>query len=84
MRRFAWLLMVGACCSLFFFPRVLTLLLVLATGLFIPGAPLAIGMLADALYAAPSLHAPLSFTIIGGALSGIALFVRARFSAGSI
>ncbi|MDP2594127.1 MAG: hypothetical protein Q8P36_02210 [bacterium] len=84
MKHFAWLLLVGACCSLIFFPRVFTLLLVLAAGPFIPGAPLAVGMLADALYVAPSAHALPFFTIIGGALSGIALFVRARFSAGSI
>jgi len=84
MKHFAWLLVVGACCSLLFFPRVLTLLLVLAVGPFIPGAPLAIGMLADAFYAAPSAHALPFFTVIGGALSGVALFVRSRFAAGSI
>jgi len=84
MKRFAWLLLVGACCSLLFFPRVLTILLVIAAGPFIPGAPLAVGMLADALYAVPNANALPFFTVIGGTLSGVALFVRARFSAGNI
>ncbi|MDO8407852.1 MAG: hypothetical protein Q7S95_01270 [bacterium] len=84
MKHFAWLLVVLACCSLLLFPRALTLLLALAAGPFIPGAPLAVGLLADALYAATGAHALPFFTIIGGALSGLALFVRARFSAGSI
>ncbi len=77
----AWILVVGACCSLLMFPRALTLFLALAAGPFIPGAPLAIGMFADALYATSGVHMFPSLTILGGALSGLALFVRARFSA---
>lgn len=80
----AWILVVGACCSLLMFPRALTLFLALAAGPFIPGAPLAVGLLADALYGAPGAHTLPFFTIIGGVLSGLALFVRARFSAGII
>lgn len=71
-------LFVLAVFSLFFFPRLLTLALALSAAPFVPAAPLAVGILADVLYAPAGLHALPFYTLLGGAACGVAFAVRAR------
>jgi len=66
--------------SLFFFPWPLTVVLALCAGWFAPLVPLALGVFADALYATPQSALPL-YTLLGAALTALALFVRARLLA---
>ena len=74
----------GALLSLFLFPWPLTAALALSTALFVPAAPLALGLAADALYWSPSLHAIPFATIAGAFASALALLVRSRLLPGII
>jgi len=73
-------LVVGACISPFFFPWPLTALLALGSGLFVPLAPIALGLLADTLYLAPGAGVPF-YTFLGVLVTALAFFVRARLLA---
>lgn len=70
--------------SLVFFPWQLTAMLALLSSFFMPFMPLAVGMVADALYYAPQAHTLPFATIIGAAATGIAFFVRDRLRASMI
>lgn len=70
-------LVVSACISLFFFPWPLTVLLTLGSGVLVPLVPLALGLLADALYWAPGAGMPF-YTLTGALITVLAFFVHAR------
>lgn len=64
--------------SLILFPWPLTLCLALVTSVYEPVVPLAIGLMADTLYSAPFSGILPLYTLYGGAITVLALFVRSR------
>lgn len=66
------------------FPWPLTALLAVVSSFFEPLVPLAVGLFADTLYAAPSVGALPIFTLYGLAVSIIAVFVRSRMRTSTI
>ncbi len=62
--------------SAFVFPYLLTLLLSFMAGLFVPAAPLIVGVLIDLHYHAPGASAVPFATLIGAVLSIAAALVR--------
>jgi len=84
MIKFSPAVLVTAALSLLFFPWPLTAALVALSALAIPAAPLALGLMADALYFTPGLHALPLATIVGALVTTLALFVRSRLSPGII
>jgi hypothetical protein len=83
MMLFALLMTGGALASLFVLPWQVAALLALIAAPFLPLAPVAVGLLADTLYLAPSasLHTLPVWTIAGIAVAVIALFVRRNVEA---
>lgn len=79
MRAYAWPLVVSACASLLLFPWMVTAVLALLAAVFVPLLPLALGMLADALYLPP--HAWPLATLAGLIATLAAFLVRRRLSA---
>ena len=69
--------------SAIFFPWPYTVLLGFASALAVPLLPLAAGILVDLSYHAPAAGPPLG-TIVGAAVSIIALLVRKRLKPGII
>ena len=84
MTKLAPALLLAAALSLVLFPWPLSAALALLMALFIPGAPLALGLVADALYWMPGLHALPLATIAGALTCALALFVRSRLLPGII
>lgn len=84
MMRLSLALLTAATLSLLFFPWPLTATLVALVALFIPAAPLALGLIADALYWAPGLYVLPLATTAGVLTTILALFVRSRLSPGII
>ena len=82
MTRYASLVLVLAALLLFFAPWPLPAFLALAVSPVIPVAPLAIGLVFDALYKAPAIF-PLA-TLLGAGGSMLALLVRKRLAPGII
>ena len=82
MTRYAPLVLVLAVVLLFVAPWPLPAFLALAVSPVIPVAPLARGLIVDALYKAPTIF-PLA-TTLGAAGSVLALFVRKRLAPGII
>ncbi len=66
--------------STVFFPWPLTAVLALATSVFEPLIPLAIGLFADTLYYTPQAGILPIFTIYGAIITVVAFFVRSRLS----
>lgn len=81
MIRAAFLL--AACLAPFFFPLPLTLALALFAGLLFPLAPLATGLILDALYFAPGAYALPLYTVLG-VIAALAVFLVRRFVKTSI
>jgi hypothetical protein len=78
MMRYALAILIAALFSLVFFPWPLTLLLALLAAPFVPLGPLALGVLADALYGLPGA---LPFaTLLGLFVTLAALFVHKRLA----
>jgi hypothetical protein len=74
----------AALVSLVAFPWLYTVLLTLVGTAYEPFLPLAIGLLADVLYYTPSGSFFPLFTISGGAVTAITLFVRSRLRSDTI
>ena len=81
---FGGLLVLLVFLSVIFFPWPLTALLVLASSLYLPLLPLAIGLFADTLYYTPRAAALPFATILGAVATSAAFFVRRRLRASSI
>jgi len=70
--------------SVILFPWPITAALVIVASFFVPLAPLAVGLFADALYYVPQTGTVPWCTLFGIVATGFALFVRRRLRAGSI
>ena len=84
MTRFALVTLVAAVLSLLLLPWPVSTALALISALFIPTAPLAVGLVADALYFMPGSHLLPLATIAGALATAAALFVRSRLAPGII
>ena len=70
--------------SLLFFPWPFSAFIALVSSFFVPFLPLAAGLFADTLYYTPKTEVIPLLTLYGALVTGIALFVRSRLSAGSM
>lgn len=64
--------------SVVFFPWPLTMALMLASAVYEPFVPLAVGIFADTLYYAPSAQPWPWFTLAGLLVTALALYLRNR------
>ena len=76
-------LVVFALVSVFFFPTLFTVLLVLAAAIVSPFVPLAAGLLAEALYGAPHAYA-FPLYALWGLIASVVAFLVHRFVETSI
>lgn len=70
------LAMLAALLSVLFLPHVLTMAVAVGASFFSPLAPLAAGLLADALFYTPQSYPMPFYTLLGAATSAAALLVR--------